>query len=79
MPGKDIKAGRGTCVWRGYFSRSKCRCFSGVKEACRQFIQEDQLTETDIQQEKIYQHYHQIYQKIYEALKDSLYELAFCE
>ena len=53
--------------------------FPGVKEACRQFIQEDQLTETDIQQEKIYQHYHQIYQKIYEALKDSLYELAFCE
>ena len=76
MPGKDIKAGRGTCVILAGVSAG---VFPGVKEACRQFIQEDQLTETDIQQEKIYQHYHQIYQKIYEALKDSLYELAFCE
>lgn len=51
--------------------------FPGVKEACRQLIQEDQLTKADIRQQNIYQQYHQLYQKFYEALKEGLYQLAF--
>lgn len=75
-PVKTLKQEEGPAFGAMILAGVGAGIFPSIQEACSRFIQEDQVTEVDPNQRRVYTQYHQLYRQFYEALKDGLFALS---